>query len=107
MADGSKPGKTPDLQPLVDCFAASERALAAVLAEMGHIPACLDAAAREANAAGMDVRAFELGGAHREIIAAMGMVGHGMAMLMAEHKRLYDMAGSVGIPVPSPKSGGR
>lgn len=96
-----------DLQDIVECFAASEKLAVDLIAELGHIPRCLDTAARDANAAGLDVRAFEMGAYHMRLAGVIGSVARALEDLEAIHTEVYKQARGLELPVPSPKSGGR
>lgn len=108
MPDGaSKLKKTPDLNDIVNCFADSEQAIVAAIALVGQIPKCIDDLAREANAAEMDVRAFELGEMHKRLTRVSFDLGCTSDDLMEIHKELYKMAQGLDLDIPQPRTGGR
>ena len=106
-ADGGKPVKMPDLNEIVNCFADSEKAIVGALGQVGQISQCLDTLAREANEAGLDVRAFELGAYHGRIATISNKLGNSAEDLMNIHKELYALAKGLDVPVPMPRTGGR
>ena len=95
------------MQELVNCFASTEICAIDMTAQIANISKCLDTLARQANEAGVDVRAFQLGEAHKELgrmVSLQAKVGSGV---MAVHQALYELAKDIDVPVPQPETGGR
>ncbi len=96
-----------DIQQIADCFAGAEIDLVRAIKEVGEIPLCLDTAAREANKAGMDLRACALGGYDRRLGEIVAGLCSQLAALKQAHCDLIAIADRLEIPLPQPKGGGR
>lgn len=96
-----------DVQRVVDCFAETEKAAVALVAMIADVGVCLDQAARDANAAGLDVRSFDLAPEHSALADLVGRAGFITVDLMHLHQKVYQRAKALDMDVPRPQSGGR
>ena len=96
-----------NLQSVVDCYQGTEQAIFEAIAENALTMQCLDQAARNANAAGYEIRSFELSLVQTEHAKAGKFLTDALAAVQKAHGLANRQAVRLEIPVPQPKTGGR
>ncbi len=108
MADGgTKPDLTPvkydEAQDVGDGFATAEWMLLQALAEVGALPAKIDAAARAGNMDGLQVRACEELYRARSLMLVSGKIAEALQELGIGHCDVIGRAERAGIALPAPR----